>query len=166
MAEGKKNRNILEAGLSGASRHRFVLLCAQWNTEITAKLAEGARSVLQRYGVQKENIISAEVPGSFELPLGAQWMIEQHKPDAVICLGCVIKGETPHFEYIAHAASHGILRVGLDKNIPVVFGILTTHTLAQAKARSGGKKGHKGEEAALTALKMLALRSTFPAESR
>ena len=106
-------------------------------------------------GVKKENIIRKDVPGSFELSLGAQWMAEQNKIDAVICLGCVIQGETRHFDFICQAVAHGLTDVGLKYNKPVIFGVLTTDTQKQALDRAGGKHGNKGDEAAMTAIKML-----------
>jgi len=137
------------------SSTRFAIIVADWNEEITDALYHGAAASLLAHGVKKENILRKNVPGSFELTLGAQWMAEREGIDAVICLGCVIQGETPHFDYICQAVAYGITEVGLKTNKPVIFGVLTTLTKQQAIDRAGGKYGNKGEEAALTAIKML-----------
>ena len=133
---------------------RFVVVVAEWNSEITQNLLNGAVDELQKRDVPVKNIIIETVPGCFELPLAAQMAAMNYNPDAVICLGCVIRGETPHFDYICQAAAHGILQVGLSMKIPVIFGVLTVDTLEQALDRSGGKYGNKGIEAVYTALKM------------
>ncbi len=106
--------------------------------------------------IKKENIFRKNVPGSFELPLGAQQLADKTK--AIVCLGCVIKGETGHYQFICNAVANGIMNVGLKSNIPVAFGVLTTETMEQAKERAGGKFGNKGEEAAETVLKMISSR--------
>jgi len=135
----------------------FGIVVSEWNTEITHALAEGAIKTLKENGVDESDIILKHVPGSFELPLGADFLIEYTFVDAVICLGCVIQGETRHFEFICNAVANGISKVSLDSSIPVIFGVLTTDTLQQAKDRSGGKHGNKGVEAAITAIKMVNL---------
>jgi 6,7-dimethyl-8-ribityllumazine synthase len=112
----------------------------------------------RRYGVSKENILRWDVPGSFELTLGAQWMAQKEAIDAVIALGCVIQGETKHFDFICQAVASGITDVGLKYNKPVIFGVLTTNDKKQAMERAGGKHGNKGDEAAATALNMLAIK--------
>ena len=112
-------------------------------------------------GIKPENIISLEVPGSFELPLGAKILMEQNKIQAVICLGCVIKGETSHDEHINRAVSSGIMQLSIFSNLPVIFGVLTTNNEAQAKERACGKKGNKGEEAAIAALKMIRIKQSI-----
>lgn len=134
---------------------------AEWNTAITSSLLNGAVKFLKDSGVKPDNISVHHVPGSFELTLGAQWLAEQKKYDAVIALGCVIQGETKHFDFICAAVANGITEVGLKYNKPVIFGVLTTNTLQQAKDRSGGKHGNKGTEAAATALKMALLQRTL-----
>lgn len=134
---------------------------AEWNTAITSSLLNGAVKFLKDSGVKPDNIFVHHVPGSFELTLGAQWLAEQKKYDAVIALGCVIQGETKHFDFICAAVANGITEVGLKYNKPVIFGVLTTNTLQQAKDRSGGKHGNKGTEAAATALKMALLQRTL-----
>jgi 6,7-dimethyl-8-ribityllumazine synthase len=144
----KAGRNI--------SSKKFAIVVAEWNEEITEALYEGAIEGLLNNGVKKTNIIRKNVPGTFELSLGALWMAENKQVDAVICLGCVIQGETPHFDYICQAVAYGITEASLKTKKPVIFGVLTTLNSKQALERAGGKYGNKGEEAALTALKMLA----------
>jgi 6,7-dimethyl-8-ribityllumazine synthase len=134
---------------------KFGIVVAEWNDEITEPLFDGAYHALIELGAIKENITRKNVPGSFELPLGAQQMAEQKNIDAVICIGCVIQGDTPHFDYICQAVSYGIMKVSLKFNKPVAFGVLTTLNKNQALERAGGKLGNKGEEAALTVVKML-----------
>lgn len=137
------------------SRKKFAIVVAEWNEEITEALYEGAVASLLSNGVKKSNILRKTVPGSFELSLGGLWMAEEKGVDAVICLGCVIQGETPHFDYICQAVAHGVTQAGLKTRKPVIFGVLTTLNKQQALDRAGGKYGNKGEEAALTAIKML-----------
>jgi 6,7-dimethyl-8-ribityllumazine synthase len=137
------------------SKKKFAVVVAEWNEEITEALYQGAVSSLVSNGVSKKNIIRKNVPGSFELTLGAQLMADKKDIAAVLCLGCVIQGDTPHFDYICLAVAYGITEVNLKSKKPVIFGVLTTLTQEQALERAGGKLGNKGEEAALTALKML-----------
>jgi len=136
---------------------KFGIVVSEWNEEITAALLEGALHTLKKHGVKEESIYVKAVPGSFELPYGARIVAEQFMPHAVICLGCVIRGETSHFDYICQGVTHGIAELNLDYDIPFIFGVLTTENLQQAKERAGGKHGNKGDEAAVTALKMSAL---------
>ena len=135
---------------------KVAIVVASWNEEITAVLYEGAFHALVSGGIKKSNIIRKEVPGSFELSLGALWMAERKDIHAVICLGCVIQGDTPHFDYICQAVAYGVTEVGLKTKKPVIFGVLTTLNKQQALERAGGKYGNKGEEAAISALEMLA----------
>lgn len=137
------------------AKKRFAVVVAEWNEEITDALYESAVATLRGHGAKAENIVKKSVPGTFELSLGALWMGEKKDIDAVICLGCVIQGETPHFDYICQAVAYGITEAGLKTRKPVVFGVLTTLDKKQALDRAGGKYGNKGEEAALTAIKML-----------
>ena len=137
------------------SAKKIAIVVASWNEEITESLYEGAVHSLVSGGVKKNNIIRKNVPGSFELSLGALWVAEKKDIDAVICLGCVIQGDTPHFDYICQAVAYGITEVGLKTKKPVIFGVLTTLNKQQALERAGGKYGNKGEEAAITALEML-----------
>lgn len=137
------------------SKLKVAIVVAEWNEEITEALYEGARESLLAHGLKKQNIIRKNVPGTFELTLGALWLAEKKDVHAVITLGCVIQGDTPHFDYICQAVSYGITEVNIKTKKPVVFGVLTTLNKKQALERAGGKLGNKGEEAALTALKML-----------
>lgn len=139
------------------SKKKFAIVVAEWNEEITEALYEGAFRALVEAGAKKKNIIRKNVPGSFELPLGALRMAEQKSIEAVIALGCVIQGETPHFDFISQAVALGIMEVNLKTRKPVAFGVLTTLNKKQAEDRAGGKFGNKGEEAAATVIKMLEL---------
>ncbi len=140
---------------SDLSDKRVAIVVAEWNEEITDALYEGAVAGLIGNGISKSNIVLKKVPGTFELSLGGLWMAEKKNVDAVICLGCVIQGDTPHFDYICQAVAYGITEAGLKSRKPVIFGVLTTLNKQQALDRSGGKLGNKGEEAALTAVRML-----------
>ncbi len=137
------------------SNKKFALVVAEWNEDITEALFEGALACLLAHGVKRGNIIRKNVPGSFELTLGSLWMAERKNINAVLCLGCIIQGDTPHFDYICQAVANGITEVNIKTKKPVVFGVLTTLNKQQALERAGGKLGNKGEEAALTAIKML-----------
>ncbi|MGQ9620747.1 MAG: 6,7-dimethyl-8-ribityllumazine synthase [Bacteroidales bacterium] len=141
-----------------AAEMRFGIVVSDWNNEITNSLLAGCVATLKQHGTSDDNIIIKRVPGSFELILGAQLMAENEDVDAIICLGCVIQGETPHFTYICQSVSMGIMQLNIDYNIPFIFGVLTTDTIDQARERSGGKCGNKGDEAAVTAIKMAALK--------
>lgn len=140
-----------------ATEMRFGIVVSDWNNEITWSLLEGAVKTLKKHGTTKKNIVVKHVPGSFELTLGAQFLAEYDDLDAVICLGCVIQGETPHFIYICQGVTQGITQLNMEYNIPFIFGVLTTLTQQQAIDRAGGKLGNKGVEAAVTAIKMAAL---------
>jgi 6,7-dimethyl-8-ribityllumazine synthase len=158
MSSALKNlSDFSTANLPDVSKKRFAIVVAEWNTDVTGALYTGAYDTLLKYGVQESNIISVQVPGSFELSLGAQKMAEKSDIDAVICLGCVIQGETRHFDFICQAVADGITNVSLKFNKPVIFGVLTPNTQEQAMDRAGGKHGNKGDEAAITAIKMLAI---------
>lgn len=137
------------------SKKKFAIVVAEWNEEITESLFHGAYDALISLGAKKSNIICKNVPGSFELPLASLWMAEKKDVDAVIALGCVIQGDTPHFDYICQAVALGIMEINLSTRKPVAFGVLTTLDKKQALARAGGKLGNKGEEAAVTVVKML-----------
>jgi 6,7-dimethyl-8-ribityllumazine synthase len=136
---------------------RFGIVVADWNNKVTRSLLSGAVDTLKRHSVAAGDIVIKHVPGTFELTLGAQWLAEYDDLDGVICLGCVIQGETPHFTYICQSVTQGITQLNLDYNIPFVFGVLTTLNLQQALDRAGGKHGNKGDEAAVTAIRMAAL---------
>jgi len=155
MATVRKPRfNHIPSALSMS----FGIVVSEWHTEITDALLEGAYNTLVAKGALPSNIIIKRVPGSFELTLGAQFLAEYTDVDAVICLGCVIQGETPHFQYVCQSVTHGITELNLQFGIPFIFGVLTTNTYEQAKERAGGSLGNKGEEAAIAAIKMVALR--------
>ena len=140
-----------------ASEMRFGIVVSDWNSEITGALLSGAMKTLSLHGVKSDNIVVRHVPGTFELTLGGQWLAEYDDLDGVICLGCVIQGETPHFTYICQGVTQGITQLNLDYSIPFVFGVLTTLTREQALERAGGIHGNKGDEAAVTAIRMAAL---------
>ncbi len=144
-----------------AENMRFGIVVAEWNFEITGALAQGAVNTLKKHGAADENILVKYVPGSFELPLGGQYFAELENVDAVILLGCVIQGETRHFDYICEGVTQGTVELNLKYNKPFVFGVLTTGNEQQAKDRAGGKHGNKGDEAAVTAIKMVHLKQHF-----
>ena len=133
------------------------IVCSKWNNEITDNLYDGAISTLIELGINKENITSFKVPGSFELVYGAK-KLSKKNVDVIICLGCVIKGETSHFDYICSSVSNGIMNLNIELDVPVIFGILTDHNKQQSIDRSGGKLGNKGIEAAVTAVQMALLK--------
>ncbi len=143
----------LEGGLEGQGLHIGVVV-ARFNHMVTSRLLEGAREGLLRHRVREEDITIAWVPGAFEIPLVARRMAQSGRYHAVICLGTVVRGDTPHFEYVAGEASQGIASVALETGIPVTFGVLTTDTMDQALDRAGGKEGNKGYEAAVGAIQM------------
>ena len=145
------------AKVPDASNMIFGIVVSEWNPEITGALLDGCVSTLEKHGALPENIHVKTVPGSFELIYGARQMTLNDGYDAVIILGCVIQGETPHFDYICQGVTQGIARLNATNNIPVVYGLLTCNTLQQAQDRSGGKHGNKGVEAAVSCLKMIAL---------
>jgi 6,7-dimethyl-8-ribityllumazine synthase len=147
--------------IPSAEKMRFGIVVSEWNYEITSALAKGAIETLKKYGAVEKNILISFVPGSFELPLGGQFFAEMGDVDAVILLGCVIQGETPHFDYICSGVTKGTVDLNLKYHMPFIFGVLTTKTIQQAKDRSGGKYGNKGDEAAVTAIKMISLKQSF-----
>jgi 6,7-dimethyl-8-ribityllumazine synthase len=155
-------KNLSEYDLAtvpSAAAMKFGIVVAEWNYEITGALAQGAVDTLKRHGAIDENIIVKHVPGTFELTLGAQYLAEFTKVDAIIVLGCVIQGETRHFDFICQGVTQGITNLNMKYNKPFIFGVLTTDNQQQALDRAGGKLGNKGDEAAVTAIKMLALRN-------
>ncbi len=159
MATVLKNlSSYTSKNLIDISSKTFALVVSEWNEEVTEALYSGAFETLIEHGAAKKNIVRVEVPGSFELSLGAQKMAQKDEVDAVICLGCVIQGETKHFDFICDAVAHGITEVSLKYDKPVIFGVLTPNNQKQALDRAGGKHGNKGDEAAITAIKMLAIK--------
>lgn len=137
---------------------RIGIAVAEWNRNITEPLLKGAIDSLIEHGVSSQNIIVQHVPGTFELTYGSAYLCEEYEVDAVIAIGCVVRGDTPHFDYICQGVTHGITQLNIEEQIPVIFGILTTDTMLQAEERAGGKHGNKGTEAAITALKMAGLK--------
>ncbi|MDX9834510.1 MAG: 6,7-dimethyl-8-ribityllumazine synthase [Desulfobulbus sp.] len=146
----------LEGHLQGKGR-KIAIVVARFNSFIAERLLEGAIDSLVRSGVETENIVVARVPGAFEIPLAAQKMAKSGRHDAVICLGAVIRGATPHFDYVAGEVAKGAAQVMLDAGIPVLFGVLTTDTIEQAIERAGTKAGNKGSDVAIAALEMINL---------
>jgi 6,7-dimethyl-8-ribityllumazine synthase len=153
----KKMSEYMPGEIPPADDMLFGIVVSEWNIEVTGALLKGAVDALVSAGTKKENILVKYVPGSFELTLGGQLMAENSDLDAIICLGCVIQGETRHFDFICQAVTYGITDLNMNYNMPVIFGVLTTGNIAQARERAGGKHGNKGEEAAITAIKMVAL---------
>jgi len=153
-------KNLSEYDIStvpSAENMKFGIVVAEWNYKITGALAQGAVDTLIKHGVKEDQIVMKHVPGSFELTLGGQFFAEYTDVDAIILLGCVIQGETPHFNYICQSVAEGATRLNMSCNLPVIFGVLTTLTEQQALDRAGGRLGNKGDEAAVTAIKMVAL---------
>lgn len=140
---------------------KFGIVVSRFNEFITNKLVGGALDVLRRHGASEDDIEIAWVPGAFEIPLVAQRMAESKKYDAVICLGAVIRGATPHFDYVSAEVTKGVAHVGLDAKIPVIFGVLTTDTIEQAIERAGTKAGNKGSDAAMSAIETVNLLKLF-----
>lgn len=140
---------------------KFGIVAGRFNELIVGKLVEGALDGLKRHGALEENIDLAWVPGAYEIPLAAQKMAQSGRYDAVICLGAVIRGSTPHFDYVAGEAAKGIAQVSLQQGLPVIFGVLTTESIDQAIERAGTKAGNKGFEAAVSAIEMCNLLSQF-----
>ena len=138
-----------------ASDMNVGIVVAEWNKGITEKLLEGACNTLERHGVKPENIIVKRVPGSFELTFGAKRLADEKDVDGVIVLGCVVKGDTPHFDYVCMGVTQGIAQLNATGDIPVIYGLITTNTMEQAEDRAGGKLGNKGDECAITAIKMI-----------
>ncbi|MEO0895147.1 MAG: 6,7-dimethyl-8-ribityllumazine synthase [Bacteroidota bacterium] len=161
MTENKGHdlSHIKYEGNKSHESDQIAIVVSKWNDKITGTLYQGAVAALTAANIPAANIKKVEVPGSYELPMGADMVLRQHPElDGVICLGCVIQGETRHFDFICDATAQGIMRVGLDHHKPVIFGVLTPNTDQQALDRAGGKYGNKGEEAAVALLDMLDLR--------
>lgn len=162
MASNLKNlSDFSHTTVPSGKPYKFGIIVAAWNAEVTGALYSGAYDSLIKHGVAEDNILSVEVAGSYELIAGADVMLSNKQLDAVICLGCVIQGETKHFDFICTAVANGLANVGIKHTKPVIFGVLTTDNQQQALDRAGGKHGNKGDEAAITAIKMAALASDF-----
>jgi 6,7-dimethyl-8-ribityllumazine synthase len=151
---------VFEGRLTAAGL-RFAIVAGRFNSFITERLLSGAMDALTRTGVDLDQIDTIKVPGAWEIPLVAAELARQHRYDAVICLGAVIRGETPHFDYVAGEAAKGIARASAETGVPVAFGVLTANTLEQAIDRAGGKAGNKGFDAAMTAIEMANLMRTL-----
>ncbi|REA57292.1 6,7-dimethyl-8-ribityllumazine synthase [Dyadobacter luteus] len=159
MSSADKNLSVFSTNdLPDISNKKFAIVVAEWNDEITEKLFEGAYQTLLQYGALAQNIERGNVPGSFELTLGAHWYAQREDIDAVIAIGVVIQGETKHNDYINHAVAQGITNISIQNNKPVIFGVLTPNNMEQAIDRAGGVHGNKGDEAAMTAIKMVGLK--------
>ena len=162
MASELKNLSTVEGTeVPNAEKMKFGIVWAEWNHSITNALMQGAYDTLIKHGAKPDNIVVKTVPGAFELTLGAQYMAELSQVDAVICIGCVIQGDTKHFDFICDAVAKGITNLNLKYSLPFIFGVLTVNTQEQAEDRTGGKHGNKGDEAAVTAIKMLGLKNSF-----
>lgn len=149
--------NLTSSEINQAKTYSYGMVASLWNQAITDNLVQGALETLQNCQVPSHAIYLEKVPGSFELPLAAQWLLKTKKPDAVICLGCIVKGETKHDEFIAQAITDGIMKINLEFDKPVIMGVLTVNSIFQAEERSGGKLGNKGSESIIAAIKMLCL---------
>ncbi len=145
--------NIIE-GNSSAKNFKFAIVVSRFNEFITERLLDGAKKCLAEKGYNENEYDVVKVPGAFEIPVTASSLASSKKYSAIICLGAVIRGATPHFDYVSMGVATGIQRVSLDSGIPVIFGVLTTNTIEQAMERSGGKSGNKGRDAVLTAIEM------------
>jgi 6,7-dimethyl-8-ribityllumazine synthase len=140
--------------LRSAGTSKFAVVVSRFNDAITSRLLEGARAALREAGAQPDHVVAMSVPGAFELPQAARCAAESGSYDAIICLGCVIRGETAHFEYISAAAAHGLMQASGETGVPMAFGVLTTNSVEEALARAGDGPGNKGHEAALAAIEM------------
>jgi 6,7-dimethyl-8-ribityllumazine synthase len=160
MSSAHQSLSALPKNLPNAEPFQFGIVVSEWNEEITGALLNGATEALTLAGTKKENITIKYVPGSFELTAGASLFLNEKKWDAIICLGCVIQGETRHFDFICDAVANGLTQLSIQHNKPVIFGVLTPNTMQQALDRAGGKYGNKGFEAGITAIKMAALFGT------
>jgi len=162
MASSLKNLSDYNIeSVPNASKMKFGIVVSEWNLEITEALYKGAFETLIKHGAKKENILKKYVPGSFELTLGAQLVAENIDIDAVIVLGCVIQGETRHFDFVCNSVTQGITNLNIKYKKPFIFGLLTPNNQQQAIDRAGGKHGNKGDEAAITSIKMVQLKNSF-----
>lgn len=162
MATALKNLSSYDpSSVPNGKGKRVGIVVSDWNSAVTYSLLKGATDTLLKFGVSDEDILIEHVPGSFELTYAAKMMIEEAKVDSVIVLGCVIQGETPHFTFVCESVTEGATQLNLRYDTPVIFGLLTTLTLQQAEDRAGGKHGNKGDESAITALKMMEIRSKY-----
>jgi 6,7-dimethyl-8-ribityllumazine synthase len=159
MATSLKNLSDYDPQAVPSARDmQFAIVVSEWNKEITFALMEGARNTLIKHGASPRHIKLDFVPGSFELTAGARMLAVEGTFDAIICIGCVIRGETPHFDFICQGVTHGITQLNVNYDMPFIFGVLTTENQQQALDRAGGRYGNKGDEAAITAIKMVAFK--------
>ncbi len=163
MATKNHNLSLIDTPLPSAADMKFGVVVAEWNPHITGAMAEGAVKTFMEAGCPEANITVKYVPGTFELPLGAQFFAEYTDVDAVVVLGCVIQGDTRHFDYVCDGVTQGVTQLSLNCNIPIGFGVLTVNDEQQALDRCGGKLGNKGDEAAATVIKMVALQQEMAA---
>jgi 6,7-dimethyl-8-ribityllumazine synthase len=163
-SEVRRLPKVLEGQLT-AQGLRFAIVVSRFNSLVTQRLLDGALDALRRHGADDDAITVVYVPGSFEIPLVAKRLAQSGAFDAVICLGCIIRGDTPHFEYVASEAAKGIAQVALETGVPTIFGVVTADTLEQALERAGAKAGNRGFEAAMTAMEMANLMRQLSAGS-
>ena len=156
----KHSDQITSGDIPSGEGLKVGIVVSKWNHDITGSLLNGCRDTLVKSGVSEDDITVEYVPGSYELPMGARILSAAKKFDAIICLGCVIKGETKHDEYISQSVASGIMQLSIMMNVPIIFGVLTPNDHEQAVARAGGKLGNKGDEAAVAALEMATLKNT------
>ncbi len=167
MASVLKNLSHYDdSNIPSAEGVHFGIVVSDWNEHITHVLFQGCLDTLEKHGATDKDIHVVQVPGAFELPTGARLLAGSEKLDAIICLGCVIKGDTDHDRYINQSVASGLTQLGLMSGKPVIFGLLTTNSEEQAKERSGGKHGNKGVEAAVTAIRMAALAKSLKKEKK
>lgn len=154
-------QHMITRPLPDASDMKIGIVVSEWNDNITSELLSGAVKTLEKYGVKSENILVKSVPGSFELVYGCSAMAHSGKVEAVIAIGCVVRGDTPHFEYISSGTTQGLVDLNRKGPVPIIFGLLTTNNMQQAEERSGGILGNKGDEYAVTAIKMVDYTRSF-----
>ncbi|MBQ4279124.1 MAG: 6,7-dimethyl-8-ribityllumazine synthase [Rikenellaceae bacterium] len=157
MATKHRNLSTFESPIPSAAGMKFGIVVAEWNPQVTGALLEGAVRTLRNNGCEEQDIIIKQVPGTFELTLGAQFLAQYTDVDAVIVLGCVIQGETRHFDFVCQGVTQGVTQLMITWNMPISFGVLTTENLQQALDRAGGRYGNKGDEAAVAAIQMVAM---------
>jgi 6,7-dimethyl-8-ribityllumazine synthase len=156
---------VIEGNFSAPDSARFVIVATRWNEFIVDRLVEGAIDSLRRHGVDDERITLVKVPGAFEIPVACKQIIDAGDVDAILALGCVIRGATAHFEYVAGSVTSGCSQLAVSSGIPVVFGVLTTDTIEQAVERAGTKAGNKGSESATVAIEMVSLKAGIAASA-
>lgn len=162
MASSEKNLSEYSKENIGTAEHlKFGIIVSEWNEKITNSLLQACKETLQSLGAQESDITTVFVPGTYELPYGAKLLLQKNKVDAVIALGCVVRGETKHDDYINNAVSNGLMQLSLVANVPCIFGVVTTNDMKQAIDRSGGAHGNKGTESAITAVRMAQLDKTI-----